>query len=69
MHFDRLNPCPKGLRFDDVDSNDINRQEPEPNATQEHSRGPRLEDEREEPAVHRDSRDTEQQPIKAPTHT
>ena len=65
MHFDRLKPCPKGIRFDDVDSNDINRQEPEPNATQEHSRGPRRpgttlqlfdvddEVEREEPAVHR----------------
>ena len=41
MHFDRLKPCPKGIRSDDVDSNDINRQEPEPNATQENSRGPR----------------------------
>ena len=76
VHFDRLKPCPKGIRSDDVDSNDINRQEPEPNATQEYSRGPRRpgttlqlfdvddEDEREEPAVHRN---TEQQPIEAPT--
>ena len=76
VHFDRLKPCPKGIRSDDVDSNDINRQEPEPNATQEHSRGPRRpgttlqlfdvddEDELEEPAV---QRNTEQQPIEAPT--
>ena len=75
VHSDRLKPCPKGIRSDDVDSNDINRQEPESNATQEHSRGPRRpgttlqlfdvddEDEREEPAVHRN---TEQQPIEAP---
>ena len=76
VHFDRLKPCHKGIRFDDAESNDVNPQEPEPNATQEHCRGPwhpgttlQLfdvddDDEREKSAVHRN---TEQQPIEAPT--
>ena len=78
VHFDRLKPCPKGIRFDGVDSSDVNPQEPdlEPSATQEHPRGPRRpgttlqlfdvddEDEGEEQAVYRN---TQQLPIEVPT--